>query len=153
MRKAITLLTATLTVAGTAVAQAKPVHYSGKTRDGDPISFTANRGRISHLSAYVPTVCGDVYGGTRSGTSAFDPSGTIAIGHKVTKTGKRDNELGMTNTITKYFHVSSHRHAHGRISGTLNSSFSFLEVQYTYPITGKSFVCRGDTTFNLKPRG
>jgi hypothetical protein len=152
MRKAITILTAACTFAGAAVAQAKPVHYSGKTRDGDPISFTVKKGKISHLSAYVPTTCGGAQGGTRTGTSAFDPSGALAIGHKVTKTGKRDNEMGVTSEITKYFHVNSHRHKHGRLSGSLNSSFSFLQVLYTYPISSEAFVCRGDTTFNLHPK-
>jgi hypothetical protein len=151
MRKAITLLTATCALAGASVAQAKPVHYSGKTRDGDPISFTVKKGKISHLKAYVPTTCGGTDGGTRTGTSAFDPSGTFRIGHKKMVKGTRENELGVTSDITKYFKVSSHRHKHGRISGSLNSSFSFLQVLYTYPISSEAFVCRGDTKFNLRP--
>lgn len=152
MRKTIAALTAICAFGGAAVAQAKPVHYSGQTRAGDPISFTVKKGKISHLEAYVPAVCGATTGGTLSGTSAFDPSGSFRIGHKKTVHGKRDNQLGSTSQITKYFKVDSHRHKHGRISGSLNSSFSFLQVLYTYPISSKSYVCRGDTTFNLHPK-
>jgi hypothetical protein len=33
------------------------VKYRGKTRAGDPISFTLSGSRLTHLSAFVPTLC------------------------------------------------------------------------------------------------
>jgi hypothetical protein len=154
MRKAITLLTATTVCAlgGAAVAQAKPVPYSGTTKEGNAISFTLKGNKISKIKTEVPTLCASPDGGPRAGTSAFDPPGAFAIGHKVSKHAKRGNEMGVTSDVTKHFVVKSHRGKHGKVTVKLHLDYSFGEVQYTYPISLKQFVCTGDDSFSLRTR-
>jgi hypothetical protein len=58
-----------------ALAKSNGTHYAGKTRDGDPISFTLVGSNVTQLHAYVPTVCGtpDPGGLPLSGSDPFDP--------------------------------------------------------------------------------
>jgi hypothetical protein len=154
MRKTIAALTATTVCAlgGAAVAQAKPLHYSGTTKEGNAISFTLRGNKISKVRTEVPTLCASPGGGPRAGTSAFDPSGAFAIGHRVSKHAKRENEMGVTSDVTKHFVVRSHRGKHRKVTVKLHVDYSFLEVQYTYPISSKTFVCTGDDSFSLRTR-
>jgi hypothetical protein len=132
-------------------ARSKPVSYRGKTRDGDPISFRVAAGRISRLSAYVPTVCLAAHGLPMSGTDPFDPPGSFRIGHTDKVKAKRPNAIWNTSDVTKNFVVTSKRDRAGRITGKLHVDYSFLQLLYTYPISARPYVCSGDTTFHLSP--
>jgi hypothetical protein len=135
-----------------ATASAKRVSYTGKTRDGDPISFKVAGSRISKLSAYVPTLCLATEGMPMSGTDPFDPPGTFKLGRTTKVSAKRDNAIWNTNLVTKNFFVTTKRGRAGQISGKLHVDYSFLEILFTYPISARPYVCSGDTTFHLAPR-
>jgi hypothetical protein len=131
-------------------AMARGVTYAGKTRDGDPISFTLNGTTISKLKAYVPALCGSPDGFPMHGTDPFDPPGAFRLSKTTKVTARRPNAIWNTNTITKNFAVSFKRGAHGIITGKLHSDFSFLMIVYSYPISSRAYVCTGDTTFTFK---
>jgi hypothetical protein len=136
-----------------AAAQAKAgVVYKGKTRDGDPISFTLSGSRITNLTAYVPTLCLATEGTPMSGTDPFDPSGSFHVGRTDKVTVKRHNAMWNTSDVTKNFFVTAGRERGNRISGKLHVDYSFLMILYTYPISARPYVCTGDTTFRLTPR-
>jgi hypothetical protein len=145
-------LSVAVLAASTAVAQAKTASYRGKTRDGDPISFKLAGSRISHLSAYVPTLCLATEGIPMSGTDPFDPPGTFKLGRTTKVTAKRDNAIWNTNLVTKNFFVTSKRGRAGQITGKLHVDYSFLQILFTYPISARPYVCSGDTTFHLAPK-
>ena len=76
------LATATLAAAAAPAASAKSrgVTYAGKTRDGDPASFTLVRNsKITNLKTYVPTLCGSTQGFPMHGTDPFDPPGAFSL--------------------------------------------------------------------------
>jgi hypothetical protein len=125
----------------------KGVTYAGKTRAGDPISLVLTGTRISHLSAYVPTVCLPTHGTPRSGTDPFDPPGSFRLGRTQKVTAKRPNALGVTSDVTKHFLITTKRTRAGHITGKLHVDYSFLQILYTYPISAVPYVCTGDTTF------
>ena len=133
-------------------AHAKGSAYRGKTRAGDPISFTVTRSRVTKLSAFVPTVCLPTHGTPRPGTDAFDPPGAFRIGLTENVTAKRYNSMGSTSDVTKHFSITTKRDRVGRMTGKLHVDYSFLQVLYTYPISGLPYICTGDTTFQLAPR-
>jgi hypothetical protein len=133
-------------------ARAKAATYRGKTRDGDPISFRVAGSHISHLSAYVPTLCLATEGLPMSGTDPFDPPGSFRIGGTQKVTATRPNAIWNTSDVTKNFFVTSKRDRSGRIAGKLHVDYSFLELIWTYPMSSRPYVCSGDTTFKLAPR-
>src|SRR5436305_9131735 len=136
-----------------AAAQAKAgVAYMGKTRDGSPISFTLSGSRITKLTAYVPTLC-LAEGTPLSGTDPFDPSGSFRVGRTDKVTVKRPNAIWNTSNVTKNFFVTAKRGRGNRITGKLHVDYSFLMLLYTYPMSARPYVCTGDTTFRLAPRG
>lgn len=136
-----------------AAAQDRPVRYQGKTRAGDPISFKLLGSKLTHLSAYVPTVCLATHGLPLSGTDPFDPPGTFPLGRTGKAKAKRPNAIWNTSDVTKNFRVTTKRGKAGRISGKLHVDYSFLQLLFTYPISSRPYVCSGDTTFHLTPRG
>jgi len=136
----------------TALGHAKSHAYSGKTRNGDPISFTVSGSRIKHLKAYVPTLCLATEGLPMSGTDPFDPPGSFPVGKAGKAKAKRPNAIWNTSDVTKNFVVKSKRDRHGRVSGKLHVDYSFLELIWTYPISSRPYVCTGDTTFHLSPK-
>jgi hypothetical protein len=140
------------TSATAAARAAHPVVYRGRTRDGDPISFTLVGARLTHLSAYVPTVCLATDGLPLSGTDPFDPPGAFRLGGWRAVKAKRPNAIWNTSDVTKNFKVTARHGRGGRISGKLHVDYSFLEILYTYPISSRPYVCSGDTAFQLKPR-
>jgi hypothetical protein len=135
-----------------AVAGSHAVSYSGKTRAGDPISFTLKGSKITNVKAYVPTLCLPTNGTPLSGTDAFDPPGTFQLGRPGKASAKRHNSMGMTSDVTKNFTLSTSRGPGRTISGKLHSDFSFLQVLYTYPISARPYVCTGDSTFRATPK-
>jgi hypothetical protein len=151
---AVSAATATCLAVGitpAALANAKTAHYSGKTRDGDPISFTVRGSKLSHLRAYVPTLCGtsDAGGTPLHGSGPFDPPGAFAFGHKTQRKAERENTIWNTNTVTKNFVVSVKRGRNGVIAGKLHVDYSFLMILATYPISSRPYVCTGDSAFKL----
>ena len=156
MRISRRLMTCALAGATLAVpaqsALARGVKYSGKTRHGDPISFTASGSRLTNVKAWVPTLCLSTDGYPRVGTDAFDPPGSFALGRTGKAKARRPNAMGVTSDVTKNFTLTSKRERDGAISGKLHSDFSFLQVLYTYPISARPYVCTGDTTFRVGPR-
>ncbi len=135
-----------------AVAKAKTHAYRGRTRAGDPISFKVVGGRITKLSAFVPTLCLAIHGPPMSGTDPFDPPGSFRIGHTSKAKAKRPNAIWNTSDVTKNFSVTTKRDRSGRISGKLHVDYSFLQLLYTYPMSARPYVCTGDTTFRLTRR-
>lgn len=153
MRTTLSTILATAAVAALAApAQAKSVAYHGKTRAGDPISFTVAGSRVTHLSAFVPTLCLATEGMPMSGTDPFDPPGAFRLGRTGKVTTKRPNAIWNTSDVTKNFTVTTTRGGGGRISGKLHVDYSFLQLLYTYPMSARPYVCTGDTTFRLAPR-
>lgn len=139
-------------IAAPAAAQAaKSTTYRGKTREGNPISFRVAGSRISHLSAYVSTLCLATEGMPLSGTDPFDPPGSFRIGRDQEVKAKRANAIWNTADVTKNFHVTAKRDKKGRITGKLHVDYPFLMIVYSYPIYGRPYVCTGDTTFHLSP--
>jgi hypothetical protein len=137
----------------TASAAAKrSVQYRGKTHHGDPISFTLSGSRIGKVKGYAPTLCLATEGLPMSGTDAFDPPGTFALGHTGKATAKRTNSIWNTSDVTKNFTLNTKRGRNGRITGSLHADFSFLMILYTYPISARPYVCTGDTTFQAQPK-
>jgi hypothetical protein len=135
-----------------AMAKSHGVSYSGKTRDGDPISFTLNRSKITKLNAYVPTLCLPTSGLPLSGTDAFDPPGSFQLGRTGKAKAKRYNNIWRTSDVTKNFAVSTKHGRGGVITGRLHSDYSFLMIVYSYPISARPYVCTGDTTFRIAPK-
>jgi hypothetical protein len=133
-------------------ARAKSTVYRGRTRRGDPVSFTVVRSRITRLSAFVPTLCLATDGPPMSGTDPFDPPGSFRLGRTQKLKAKRPNAIWNTSDVTKNFSVTTKRDRSGRISGKLHVDYSFLQILYTYPISARPYVCTGDTTFRLAPR-
>ena len=56
------LATVIIAAGAAPAAMAKRVKYAGKTRDGDPMSFTLVGDKLTNLKAYVPTLCGSTEG-------------------------------------------------------------------------------------------
>jgi hypothetical protein len=147
----IAALAAALIAAGAApAAMAKPLYYSGKTRDGDPMSFTLAGKKLTHVKASVPTLCGSTDGFPMNGTDPFDPPGSFPLFKTTKVTAKRPNAIWNTADVTKNFVVSFKRGRHNVITGTLHSDFSFLFLVYSYPITSRTYVCTGDTKFTFR---
>ncbi|MGZ4168060.1 MAG: hypothetical protein ACXVRM_11585 [Solirubrobacteraceae bacterium] len=152
--RALVTMLACAAAALPAAAQAQAgVAYKGRTRDGGPISFTLSGSRITKLSAYVPTLCLATEGTPLSGTDPFDPSGSFRVGRTDKVTVKRHNAMWNTSDVTKNFFVTARRDRGDRITGKLHVDYSFLMILYTYPISARPYVCTGDTTFRLAPRG
>jgi hypothetical protein len=132
---------------------AKRVHYSGKTRDGDPASFTlVGTSKITGLKAYVSTLCGSTQGIPMHGTDPFDPPGSFPLGKTTKVTAKRPNAIWNTADVTKNFLVSFKRGRNNLITATLHTDYSFLFIDFgSYPISSHPYVCTGDTkmTFYL----
>jgi hypothetical protein len=148
-------LAAACVLAGAAPAAMAKIHgisYSGKTRMGDPISFTLSGSKITKLKAYVPTLCLPTSGLPLSGTDAFDPPGSFQLGRTGKAKAKRYNYIWHTSDVTKNFAVSTKRGRGGVITGKLHSDYSFLMILYSYPISARPYVCTGDTTFRIAPR-
>ena len=137
--------------AGATARAAAVVKYRGKTRAGDPISFTLSGARITHLSAFAPALCLPTHGTPLSGTDPFDPPGGFKVGTTSKVTAKRYNEIWHTADVTKNFFVTTKRDRSGRIIGRLHVDYSFLMIIYSYPISSRPYVCTGDTTFKLAP--
>jgi hypothetical protein len=135
-----------------AQAAAHTVKYSGKTRHGDPISFTLTGSRIAKVKAYAPTLCLPTHGLTLTGTDAFDPPGSFVLGRTGKATAKRHNSMWDTSDVTKNFTLATKRTGKGRISGSVHADFSFLMLVWTYPMSARPYVCTGDTTFTVKPQ-
>jgi hypothetical protein len=153
-RLTISALAAALIAAGAApAAMAKRVNYAGKTRDGDPMSFTLVGKKLTHIKAYVPTLCGSTDGYPMHGTDPFDPPGSFPLSRTTKVTATRPNAIWNTNVVTKNFVVSFKRGRHNVITGTLHSDFSFLYLVYSYPITSRPYVCTGDTKFTFRLPG
>jgi hypothetical protein len=138
--------------APSALAESKATHYAGKTRDGDPISFTLVGSKVTKLQAYVPTVCGtpDPGGLPLSGSDPFDPPGSFPLAHTTKVKAKRPNAIWNTADVTKNFVVSFKRGRHGLVTGRLHADYSFLMIVYSYPISSRAYVCTGDTTISFK---
>jgi hypothetical protein len=134
-----------------AIAKSHAVTYAGKTRDGDPMSFTLNGSKITRLKAYVPTLCGSTQGFPMHGTDPFDPPGSFSLSRTTKVKAKRHNAIWNTADVTKNFVVSFKRGRGGVYTGKLHSDFSFLFIVYSYPISSRPYVCTGDTTFTFKP--
>ena len=100
----------------------------------------------------VATLCLATEGLPMSGTDAFDPPGTFALGHTGKATAKRTNTIWNTSDVTKNFTLKTKRGRNGHITGSLHADFSFLMILYTYPISARPYVCTGDTTFQAQPK-
>ncbi|MFL5862739.1 MAG: hypothetical protein ACJ780_18500 [Solirubrobacteraceae bacterium] len=153
IRTLVTILACAASALPAAAQANAAVAYKGKTRNGSPISFTVSGSRITKLTAYVPTLCLATEGTPLSGTDPFDPSGSFRVGHTDKSTVKRANAIWNTSDVTKNFFVSAKRDRGNRISGKLHVDYSFLMLLYTYPMSARPYVCTGDTTFRLAPRG
>lgn len=140
---------ATVLLPGASLARSASVKYRGKTREGNAISFTVAGSRVTHLSAYVPTLCLPTEGAPLSGADPFDPPGRFRVGTTGKATAKRHNAIWNSADVTKNFAVTTKRNRTGRISGKLHVDYSFLMILYTYPISSRPYVCTGDTTFQL----
>jgi len=149
MSRLLAIVGALSATAGAVPALAKPIPYRGMTRAGDPISFTLVGSRLTHVSAFVPTVCLATHGLPMSGTDPFDPPGAFPVNGGREVTAKRANAIWNTSEVTKHFKVTTRRGRAGRISGTLHVDYSFLQLLFTYPISSRPYVCSGDTTFRL----
>ena len=135
-----------------AMAKSHAVNYAGKTRDGDPISFTlVNGSKITNLKAFVPTLCGSPDGFPMHGSDPFDPPGSFPLNKTTKVKAKRHNAIWETADVTKNFVVSFKRDRRGVYTGTLHSDFSFLFIVYSYPISSRAYVCTGDSQFTFKP--
>jgi hypothetical protein len=145
-------LAAVMIAAGAApAAMAKGVNYAGKTRDGDPMSFTLVGNKLTKLKAYVPAACGSTHGFPMEGTDPFDPPGSFPLSRTTKVSAKRPNAIWRTADVTKNFVVSFKRDRHSIITGTLHSDFSFLFIDFgTYPISSHPYVCTGDTKFTFQ---
>jgi len=137
--------------APSALANSKSTRYTGKTRDGDPISLVLSGSKVSRLKAYVPTLCGtsDAGGLPLTGSDPFDPPGSFPLGTRTQRKAKRENAIWNTNTVTKNFVVRIKRGRHGVITGRLHVDYSFLMLVYSDPISARPYVCTGDSTFSL----
>lgn len=150
-RLTLSALAAAAIAAGAApTAMAKGLNYSGTTRDGDPMSFTLVGKKLTHIKAYVPTLCGSTDGQPMHGTDPFDPPGSFPLFRTTKVTATRPNAIWNTNVVTKNFVVSFKRGRHNVVTGTLHSDFSFLYLVYSYPITSRPYVCTGDTKFTFR---
>jgi hypothetical protein len=146
-----TVACASIAAPAAAQAASKSTTYRGKTREGNPISFRVTGSRISHLSAYVSTLCLATEGTPLSGTDPFDPPGSFRVGRAQETKAKRANAIWNTADVTKNFHVTTKRDRKGRITGKLHVDYSFLMIVFDYTIYGRPYVCTGDTTFHLSP--
>ncbi len=135
-----------------AMAKSHNAYYSGKTRDGDPISFTlVNGSKVTNLKAYVPTLCGSTQGFPMHGTDPFDPPGSFPLSKTTKVKAKRPNAIWNTSDVTKNFVVSFKRGRKGVYTLKLHVDYSFLMIVYSYPISSRPYVCTGDSQGTFKP--
>jgi hypothetical protein len=138
--------------APSAMAKSHKAYYSGKTRDGDPISFTlVNGSKVTNLKAYVPTLCGSTQGFPMHGTDPFDPPGSFPLSKTTKVKAKRANAIWNTSDVTKNFVVSFKRGRKGIYTMKLHVDYSFLFIVFSYPITSHPYVCTGDSQGTFKP--
>jgi len=138
--------------APSALAKNHRAYYSGKTRDGDPISFTlVNGSKVTNLKAYVPTLCGSTQGFPMHGTDPFDPPGSFPLNKATKVKAKRHNAIWNTADVTKNFVVSFKRGRKNVYTMKLHVDYSFLFIVYSYPITSRPYVCTGDSLGTFVP--
>lgn len=136
-----------------AMAKSHGVNYAGKTRDGDPISFTLlNGSKVTNLKAYVPTLCGSTQGFPMHGTDPFDPPGSFPLSKTTKVKAKRHNAIWNTADVTKNFVVGFRRGRNNVYTMKLHVDYSFLYIDYgSYPLSSHGYVCTGDSQGTFKP--
>jgi hypothetical protein len=147
MKTKLLSLTAVLALVAAAPAAAKPVKYSGKTKDGSKINFVLSHGKISKISTVVPGLCLSAQGGSpEAGGEIFNPPGGFALGKSVKrKAEKQDSTLAYFD-VTKNYTVTTHRSGK-KITGDLAENWAWTLV--TWP--PKLYTCVGNSHFSAKP--
>ena len=144
-------LTGALAVGVGPAAAVKPGFYSGKTDQGNEISFKVSGGKISRLNGLVPTSCVSPTGGTLAGGEIFKPPGSFAIGRTRQVQALQDPAMHYSD-VTKHYRVTLKKGKRGSVSAKLHVNFSFETVDFSGwdgPRL-KAWVCQGDDSFTAR---
>ncbi len=131
-----------LALSGTALAK-KPVRYSGKTKEGAKITFKLDKGWIRGLKTRAPMSCGSAQGGNpKASIALYWPPFDFKVSRKI--------KYKDTSGITTHYNITTHRKAHGVITGKLESNWSLLASNTFggYHI----LVCEMTSSFKAKPK-
>jgi hypothetical protein len=141
---------AVLAVAAPALAKQKTQYYSGKTADGNSISFGLNGNRLSKLSGYVTTTCVPDHGTPRTSPGEFNPPGSFTLG--------RTRKVSETHYVsywgdTKFnYKVSIKKRKRHIWVAQLHVNYSY--IQYLLPGGGQVdrtlYICQGDDSFSFR---
>jgi hypothetical protein len=141
---------ALLVVAAPASAKQQTYHYSGKTDDGNSISFDLTGKRVSNLRGYVTTTCVPDHGTPRTSPGEFNPPGSFRLGgtRKVSET----HYVSYWGNTTFNYKVSIKKRGAHTYVAKLGVNYSY--VQYLLPGGGQvdqiGYVCQGDDGFSFK---
>jgi hypothetical protein len=124
-------------------AQAKPVAYTGKTKEGSKISFVLSGGKVSRIRTLIPTSCASAQGGDpKAGLDVFQPPGGFILGRSVKRKAEKQDTAMTYYDVTKNYTVTIRR-ADGRISGELAVNWSWVDVSVP-----KIYTCLGNARFS-----
>ncbi|MEA2449879.1 MAG: hypothetical protein QOG63_1811 [Thermoleophilaceae bacterium] len=144
-------LIALLVVAAPASAKQKTQHYSGKTDDGNSISFSLKGNRISDIHGYVTTTCVPDRGTPTTGPAEFNPPGSYRLGR--TRKVSETHYVSWWGDTTFNDKISIKKRRGGIWAAKLHTNYSY--IQYLLPGGGQVdrilFVCQGDDGFSFKP--
>jgi hypothetical protein len=142
-------LIALLVVAAPASAKQKTLYYSGKTEDGNSISFALKGNKVSKINGYVTTTCVPSKGTPRTSPGEFNPSGSFRLGstRKVSDT----RYVSYWGDTTFNYKVGIKKRKRVWVAD-LHVNYSY--VQYLLPGGGQVdrtlFICQGDDSFSFK---
>jgi hypothetical protein len=135
---------AVLALTASAAQAAKPLKYSGKTKEGTKISFILKNGWADQISSSVPTTCVSAQGGTpRVTISTWQPPFKFRMPAKQVKVTVKEPSPTRTYGFSAR---KSGRH----VKGSLTLSYSM--VDYTWATSWRLLTCYGTASFDLKQR-
>jgi hypothetical protein len=139
-----------LAVAAPASAKQKTYHYSGKTDDGNSMSFDLTGKRVSNLDGYVTTTCVPDRGTPRTSPGEFTPPGSFRLGR--TRKASETRYVSYWGDTTFNYKVSIKKRSKHVWVADLHSNYSY--IQYLLPGGGQVdqilYICQGDDSFSFK---
>ena len=131
---AVLSLTAVLSFAGTAVANAKPPapgSYTARTENGGKFKFKLSGRKVAGITGVVPAICLETTGSyqTRAGGELFNPPGSFGLD----RTGKvkvlQPAAMNRGTKATKNYTVTM-KPAGSKVKCKVKLSYSFLTPGY-----------------------
>jgi hypothetical protein len=144
MKRILLVAVAVLAVTASAAQAAKPVKYSGKTKEGTKISFVLKNGWADQIKTSVPSSCVSAQGGTpRVRIDSWQPPYKFRMPAKEAKVTVKEP------WPTRTYGFSARKSGRG-VKGKLTLSYSMTD--YTWATSWRLLTCYGTASFSLKPR-